>query len=247
MPPPVPSKSRTPSYNMASASADPLANGSQPDPSMWSEDQQRQFMQALMGGQGIPGGPGLTPPQISSSASTPGTQPDFDPFAGMNMGGMGGGNDPLSALMSQFQQGGAPGSMPPPQTRSAPPKPRTLIQKLLPLIHFICVWALLAYFVLWKEPEAFDSVTYGAVDGKGLSLWGRRWGELGRRVTTGAGWGVQAVVSLTYTSLPKKIHRCSPELQPFFWAFITLQLALHSLRIFSGFVRPCLLSCYFRC
>ena len=187
IPPSRLSKSPTPSP------AHPLANGSQPDPPMWSEDQQRQFMQALMGGQGRPG---FTPPQISSSA----IQPDLNEFTGMNIGGMGG-NDTLSALMSQLQaQGGAPGSMPPPQTHSAPPKPRTLIQKLLPLIHFICVWALFAYFVIWKEPVVFDSVTYGAVNGKGLSLWGSRWGELRSRNTTEAGWSVQAVVSSIYVS-----------------------------------------------
>ena len=222
-----PTKTRTPSHT--TASSDPLVNRSQPDPSMWSEGQQRQFMHALMGGQG---GPGLAP------LGTSGTQPDLDPFAGMNVGG---GNDSLSALISQLQvQGGVPSSTPPLQTQGTPPKPRTIIQKLLPLIHFICVWALLAYFVIWKEPEVFDSVTYGTLNGKGLSLWGRRWGELRERNTTGAGWGVQAVVSLIYPSCERSMLILIL-IQPFFWAFVTLQLALHSLRILSGFVRPCIL------
>ncbi|KAK7688122.1 hypothetical protein QCA50_008492 [Cerrena zonata] len=178
-----------------------------PDPSIWSEEQQQQLLQALMGGAGV-GSPnlfgGLNPPQqqqqrrIPSNSSDPSSQSPPD--------------DPLAALMQSLGQPGAqspagtfPGFPPPP----APPKPKTLLQKLIPLIHILAAWILLGYFVLWREPAAFETQSHGAGGGD----WWRRWAELGWK-HPGDGWGVQAL--------------------PFFYAFTTLAIALHSWRIFSG-------------
>jgi len=118
-------------------------------------------------------------------------------------------SDPLAALMAQFPQGqaGQTPSVSPP----TPKPPPTLLQRLVPILHLLSVWSLLAYFVLWKEPEVFEARTFGAAASEG---WWKRWAELGRGIAT-EGWGVQIV--------------------PFFWAFMTLQIALHSIRIFSGF------------
>ncbi|KAI0324455.1 hypothetical protein GY45DRAFT_380364 [Cubamyces sp. BRFM 1775] len=160
-----------------------------PDPSVWSEEQQAQFMNALLGAAAARGpeqpqlpssSPSAAPSSTSATTSTNAPPPDADPM-GMGMG------------MS-----------------SAPPKPKTFLQKILPLVHIIAAWVLLAYFVLWKEPEAYDAKTHGSELAEGR--W-RRWADLGWK-SPEDGWGVQAV--------------------PFFWAFTTLALVLHSWRIFTN-------------
>ncbi|TCD60795.1 hypothetical protein EIP91_009508 [Steccherinum ochraceum] len=181
----------------------------QPDPSVWSEEQQQQLLSALMGG--AAGGPSLFPgqPQLPSSGPSGGSSTD-GPAP----------EDPLAAMFSAMtqQQGGAQGmfgagmpgmNMQPP----APPTPKTLVQKLMPLVHLVAAWVLLAYFVIWKEPEVYDTQSYRSFLVQGR--W-RRWAELGHKSATD-GWGVQTV--------------------PFFWAFTTLAIMLHSWRIFSGLDR----------
>ncbi|KII94450.1 hypothetical protein PLICRDRAFT_50417 [Plicaturopsis crispa FD-325 SS-3] len=167
--------------------------GPPPDPSVWSQEQQQQLLQALMGGS--------APPPFPGQASGP---PPFDGTSPPSM------DDPLQALMSQlgnFQGGPAQAGKAP--ISLAPPKPRTRLQKLMPLIHLASFWSLLVFFAFWKEPEVF-SVTHGDLGAEGR--WAR-WGELSWTKPNAA--GVQFV--------------------PFFWAFITLEIAFHSLRIFSGF------------
>ncbi|KAJ7058812.1 hypothetical protein C8F01DRAFT_282567 [Mycena amicta] len=160
---------------------------------------QAQLMQALMGGAGVGG-----------DAS--------NPFLGMGMGnGMANGN-PLAALMSAAgAQGGGAGvennAMPMPM---APPPPKTRLQRVLPAVHMLAVWALVLYFVLVREPAAH---LHSEAEGSGLAWrWSRLLGK-GNDRSSMAGvpiaWAVQ--------------------IMPFFWAFVTLELALHSLRIFSGF------------
>jgi hypothetical protein len=90
-----------------------------------------------------------------------------------------------------------------------PPKPATRLQKLMPLLHVISMWCLLAFFVLWKEPQIFVEKT-AAVE---VPFW-KRWPKLTTQGSLEGGWGVQVA--------------------PFFWAFLTMQVMLHSWRIFSG-------------
>lgn len=179
-----------------------------PEPSVWSEDQQRQFMQALMGGAVNPAPAFQSPPP---SFATP--PPADDPFATM------------MAQLSRMNpaQGGAAADKAP-----APPKPPTRLQKWMPLLHLVCMWCLLAFFVLWKEPQVFVEKTAGAVE---VALW-RRWPKLVTQGTLGGAWGVQVVVSGLGLSDVEIAHVS----QSFFWAFMTLQVMLHSLRIFSGHV-----------
>ncbi|KAH9920339.1 uncharacterized protein B0H18DRAFT_1025037, partial [Fomitopsis serialis] len=119
------------------------------------------------------------------------------------------GEDPLAAMMaSMTQPGGMPGI---PQQKVAAAKPKTRLQKLLPFIHLTAAWMLLIYFVLWREPDVFETRTHRLLSD---SVW-RRWAELGWK-SPSDGWGVQPV--------------------PFFWAFSALTLALHSWRIFSRVV-----------
>lgn len=102
-------------------------------------------------------------------------------------------DDPLASIMAQLasmnpQGGAAPGKAPAPP---AQPKPLTRLQKWLPLVHLVCMWSLLAVFVLWKEPQAFVEKTAGVVD---VAFW-RRWPKLAMQGTLDGVWGVQVVVS----------------------------------------------------
>ncbi|KAF7965731.1 hypothetical protein HWV62_44225 [Athelia sp. TMB] len=190
----------------------PAASSAPADPSAWSEQQQLQFMQALMGGAGsTPGGSPL--PGMPALPSTPGGGFNFDPAAaGAN------GSDPLSALMMQFQQQQQPGENAAP---AAPPKPPTKLQKLMPLIHLLSVWAMLAFFVIAKEPLAWSNGggRWGLgweVDRDGV-WWGmlRRWGELGRsagRGAAGAGIGGYAVQAVDKVQPPMLLSLALPYL-----------------------------------
>ncbi|KAN0101124.1 hypothetical protein V8E55_001108 [Tylopilus felleus] len=192
MPPPPPPPKDTPR-----PSPSPPAFAAQPDPSVWSEKQQHQFMQALMSS-------ALNPSQTQ-------TQPQplpLPPFATPPVA-----DDPFASMMAQLSQmsaaqGGAAAGMAP--AAPAPPKPATRLQKWMPLLHLVCIWCLLAFFVLWKEPQVFVEKTVGAVE---VAFW-KRWPKLVTQGTLGGSWGVQVI--------------------PFFWAFMTLQVMLHSLRIFTG-------------
>ncbi|THH14054.1 hypothetical protein EW146_g6237 [Bondarzewia mesenterica] len=169
--------------------------GTPPDPSVWSAEQQQQFIQAVLGSGPMPTALPSNPQIASPSNNVP--LPD----------------DPLMTLMSSLGQGGpsalGKGPMAPPNPSE---KPRSLVQKLMPLIHVLTAWFLVAFFVAWKEPEVFYAQTSSAV--LPGSIW-RRWATLGKRQVTDVAWGVQVV--------------------PFFWAFVSLELMLFSLRIFSGF------------
>ncbi|KAL4069025.1 hypothetical protein J3A83DRAFT_4373295 [Scleroderma citrinum] len=162
----------------------PFTARGQPDPSTWTEEHQRQFMQALMG----------------TTSPSPFTLPH--PPA----------DDPLATMMAQLAQtnqgpGVAAGKAP---ASATPPQPPSLLQKLLPLLHMVCMWILLAFFVFWKEPQVYAEKT----GNDEVSIW-QRWRTLALRRPDEAGWwGVQ--------------------LAPFFWTFMTLQIMLHSFRIFSG-------------
>ncbi|GJE99758.1 hypothetical protein PsYK624_160290 [Phanerochaete sordida] len=190
-----------PIQSRTASNSRPAPFASQPDPSVWSDEQQQQLMNALMGA------------ARGASPSFPSQQPQsVDALPEDN---------PLAALMSMMPpaggQGGAgmpPGMVPPGANMFGQPpaqrKPKTLLQKLLPIVHLIAGWALLAYFVFWKEPQAFEAQPHtSAAEG---SAW-RRWAELGWRRPEDV-WGVQFV--------------------PFFWAFTTLTIVLHSWRIFQG-------------
>ncbi|KAI0638888.1 hypothetical protein C8Q77DRAFT_1078163 [Trametes polyzona] len=218
---PTPPAASTPSSRNVSGSArspfEAAGLGSNaPDPSVWSEEQQAQFMNALLGAAASrgPEQQQQQPRLPSSSASVASSTTAASAGAQLPA------DDPMAALMSALQQGGAgappgfqfPGAgmgmgMAPP---AAPPKPKTFLQKLMPIIHIIAAWVLLAYFVLWKEPEAYEVKTHGSE--LASSRW-RRWAELGWK-SPEDGWGVQTV--------------------PFFWAFTTLALVLHTWRIFTN-------------
>jgi hypothetical protein len=148
--------------------------GGAPDPSVWSDEQQKQFIQALMGGAANP--PQF--PQLPAAAPNATTTPTPD--------------DPLAAMMSSLQQmdpsrGGPTSKVPVPP---APAKPPSTLQKFMPLLHILCSWCILAFFVLFKEPQVFVERSGGASD----TYW-KRWAELAWRGPNLEGWSVQFVVS----------------------------------------------------
>jgi len=131
-------------------------------------------------------------------------------------------DNPFAALLAS-QAGGGSGVFPPfgpgmtaPIVNNNVPEP-TKLQKAMPLFHILAMWCLLAYFVLWAEPHMYSAVN--SEDDRGtVGLW-RRWAELGQ-----------------HSPLLEGITQAfRVQVVPFFWAFTTLQIVLHSLRIFSGF------------
>lgn len=213
------------------------------DTNTWSADQQR-LLAALLGAAG--GGTGVQNAQaqeqqqqlLNAMMQAAGGPPPSSRQQGRarSVPPEGAGEtDPFSALLA-----GQSGDMPMPPLPDflkppAPRRPKTMLQKVLPLLHLVAAWALLAYFVFWREPQAFESSTYGAVQVE--NGW-TRWADLMQRRPE-QGWGVQSVVRI--------VCRCGLlELivsQPFFWAFTTVAVVLHSWRIFQGVVSDGFTTC----
>ncbi|KAF8525113.1 hypothetical protein BU17DRAFT_42083 [Hysterangium stoloniferum] len=178
----------------------------------WNSEQQQEFFRALMSGAsaGQSGSQGFPPgfPPITGTATDPSA-----PAAG----------DPFSALLSSIggQEGG-----PFVAAAATPPQPRTLIQKLIPVLHVLSMIALVIWFVAWKEPEEFANTLASTVvhsnEAASEILTGYD--------TNGIGWKRWARL----TGGPASIAGLAiPPLPAFFWAFTTIELLLHSLRLFS--------------
>jgi GET complex subunit GET2 len=139
-----------------------------PGPSAWSNEQRQEFLQALLGS---------TPPNephpvgINVASGLPGAEPE----------------DPLLAFMSSLGAGGASQS-------KMEEKPKTFVQKLLPLLHLIAVWALVAFFIFWMEPESFRARHSTVISSSGL--W-NRWARLASGPADRSSWGIEVQVSLS--------------------------------------------------
>jgi len=178
LPPPPPAFDQ-PSRNASGPRISPsdttaLLGSSSPDTSIWSNEQQQQFLQTLLGGP-PPSEPhpfNLNAPVSNNAAS----------------------DDPLIALMSSLgvDPGIGRGAGAVSQSK-AEAKPRTVIQKLLPIMHVIAVWTLVALFIFWREPEAFRARN-SAVVSTG-DIWSR-WARLASSPAEQSSWGIEIVVSV---------------------------------------------------
>jgi len=178
MPPPPNRGSPSPSSQPSYQSTAPL------DPSVWSQEQQMQLLQAMMGQP-----PPVMPPSNGQDATS---GPDH--FSAM-----------LASAVEQQKKSGS--------ASTSAQKPQTRLQKLMPIIHLGSIWCLLAYFVLYKEPQIYDEGVH-TMEYSRSDVWGR-WADFGRTTHVSGVWRLALV--------------------PFFWAFTTLEIVLHSMRIFSGF------------
>ena len=172
-PSPAPPPKQTPSRTTPSRNANLFegANGIGPDPSVWLPEQQQQFMQALMNASGAPF-PQSSPIGEPSMPLDPSLPPMDNPFAALlgPQAGAGAG----AGMFPPFGPGMAgklPGAM-------EEAKPKTKLQKALPLLHLIAMWCLLAYFVLWAEPKAYSEATGEDVRMSAVGLF-KRWSALG--------------------------------------------------------------------
>lgn len=160
---------RAPDPHTTPLDTPPGLGSSPPDPAAWSNEQQQQFLQALLGG------PPLTGPQplaINASAANSAV-PD----------------DPLLTLMSSLGVGVGGGGEYHPPTEA---KLKSHMQKLLPLLHVIAVWALVAFFIFQQEPEAFQARNAAVVSSG--DIW-NRWARLATGAAEQSTWSIEIVVS----------------------------------------------------
>jgi hypothetical protein len=102
-------------------------------------------------------------------------------------------DDPLIALMSSLDVDPGisrdAGAVSQSKTEA---KPKIVIQKLLPHLHVIAVWAIVALFVFWQEPEAFRARNSAVVStGDIRSRRARLVGVPAEQ----SSWGIEIVVS----------------------------------------------------
>jgi len=152
--------------------------------------------------------------------------------------------DILNALMAaQQQRSGTPGSTTAFSDASSAfpvaPKPRSKLQKFLPLVHVISVWCLFAFFAAWREPTVHNQNS--TWNGEENSFWAR-WARLSPQSsrTEGETWQVQPVVCpyriLVFDQIPDNSPaflgspshvRASPVLLPYlFWIRTSVSLKI---------------------
>jgi GET complex subunit GET2 len=144
---------------------------STPDPNIWSPEQQRAFLQAIMTGAALPQQPpeslpGLSP--IGGEDVDPTLPPMDNPFTTMLFPQPGQGT---GAGMGNGMGKAAASDLPPP----------TRLQRLMPFVHLGMMWCMLAYFIMWEEPRVYEGQKFGEEFG----VW-RRWAELGTKGPIGS-------------------------------------------------------------
>src|ERR1700722_86563 len=182
-----------------------------PVPSFWSEESHSRFLNALAGN--------ISPTSLHDSTATVPNNTEA--------------TDSLAALMASFDHKPSFAPLQGPRNGKAPASLRMQprLPKLIPLTLLVSVWCVFAYFVLWRERAIFEEKSVLFVEQPSWS----RWSDLSWRspMNEGVAWGVQVVVSCSADLLTHVL--CLS--QPFFWAFVTLQLIPFSLRIFPASVR----------
>jgi hypothetical protein len=97
---------------------------------------------------------------------------------------------PIPDMLASFMN-----AIPPSQQQQRQAKPRTLFHRLLPIIHLLSVWALVAYYVLIAEPTTSPAPV-------STSALVRRWASLASsRPHVEAFWGMGPVVRSVMLSI----------------------------------------------
>jgi len=171
-------------------------------------------MQALRSGPGAsPDHPHLQPRQISQRSSE-----------GIYSSGQEESIPPFDAQLASLFAAGPKGTN---TSVAQGQKPKTLLQKLVPVTHMLAMWCLLSWCVIWGGGK-YSYVQEGSTK---RHFW-ERLGDLSRRPPSfmEQDTGVVRIIFLSWPNLMLL-------LQNIFWGFATFQLVLHSIRLFSGFVR----------
>lgn len=200
------------------------ATGTPHNPSAWLPEQQQLFMQGRL--HAAPSG-NASLSGLSSSIGDPAGP--IDPFAPPI-------DNPFASLMG-FSGSGTEGTLPAGlQTLVQESKPKTSLQKALPLLHLVAVWCLLAYFLLWAEPKSYaqaNSAILGDEKWNAAGLW-MRWAELGksdgllkRGITT---YRLQIVVRSVR-------NPCTPVLTSYISAFLLGLYDPRNYPAFSSYIR----------
>ena len=125
----------------------------------------QDFLQALMQS-ALAGAPPGQMPALGDVQDPTQFDPNADPFAQM-----------LAQMTRQMpQNANGPKATDAHGITMEASRPKTLLEKIMPLIHLVATWSLLAYFAIFKEPEVYDE-TAPVVK---LPRW-QRWAELGWR------------------------------------------------------------------
>lgn len=131
-----------------------------------------------------------------SISQSGGGMPDIGPSPPTGDEGM----DQLQALHQMFGGGGGAAAGPP----RVPP---TRLQKMMPLIHLVAMWGLLAYFVFWKTTAGTAGLGVDSTSASASVLW-EKWAELGKKrdPVRGLGnvaaevFGIEPVVSRVFSA-----------------------------------------------
>ncbi|GAA5834022.1 hypothetical protein JCM3766R1_002496 [Sporobolomyces carnicolor] len=173
----------------------------------------QQQLAAFGGGGGAPGAEGDLFSQMMAQMAQ-GGQPGA---------GLGGGENPFAAFAGGGGLGAAPGSNPFAQAGGPqapvspfPPQPKTLLDKVFPLIHLVAMVGLAVYAVVWWEPSKRFGL-YGASETQGID-WAA-WGALASTRPKNAGV-VGQVVGMQLAEIP------------LLWMFVSIELVLQTSRIF---------------
>ena len=191
---PTPPMRPSPSPSPGPGSA-PSSSNANTGPTAWPQDQQAEFLRALMAA------PDITGAGRSAGAAGAPLEPGAEAA-----------DDPMAAMLNALAQlsGGAPptdakGIFPPGAETMQEQKQKTLFMRLRPVVHLFLTWLLLAFFVFVQEPQAYATLpganegaasgTYAFVGSR--TMWDR-WAELGKRLPARVGelsFGVQPLVS----------------------------------------------------
>lgn len=145
----------------------------------WTPQQQEELLKALLGADAAYS----TQPRLPGLSATTNTGSDANPENAENV---------LAQMFSSFGGG---------RVEMAPPPPRTLGQRLIPVLHLLSMIVLVVWFAVFKEPEQVR-LNVASVGVKGVEVedhfgW-KRWARLTSVKPTGDMWSVPMMVGVFF-------------------------------------------------